>query len=109
MRLLPHPDALGPLEQLALGLDGGGDDNLGLLELADVLGADRARKLQRIQELERTARVVAALVVLQLILGASMVLSSLPQTIRVQHQAVGVAIWLTLFLSAYLAKRAAKT
>src|ERR1700692_104949 len=32
-RLMTHPDALRPLEALALGLQGGGDHDLGLLEL----------------------------------------------------------------------------
>lgn len=58
---------------------------------------------------KRAITVVAGLVVLQLILGAAMVLSGLPPTIRVQHQAVGVAIWFTMFLTTYLAKRAVKT
>lgn len=56
----------------------------------------------------RAAWVVAGLVVLQVILGASMVLGGLPQTIRVQHQAVGVGVWLTMFLATYLAQRAVK-
>src|SRR5438105_12124328 len=36
------PQLLGLLEDLALGLDGGRDDDLGLLQLADRLRADRA-------------------------------------------------------------------
>ena len=52
------------------------------------------------------ARVAAGLVVLQLAFGAAMVLSQLPQGLRVAHQAVGVAVWLVLFLAAYLARAA---
>lgn len=56
---------------------------------------------------KRAMTIAAGLVILQVILGASMVLGGLPQTIRVQHQAVGVAVWLTTFLATYLARRAA--
>lgn len=51
-------------------------------------------------------RVAAGLVVLQLAFGAAMVLSQLPQGLRVAHQAAGVAVWLVLFLAAYLARAA---
>jgi len=57
---------------------------------------------------KRAAYIVTGLVLLQVILGASMVLGGLPSTIRVQHQAVGIATWLTVFVAAYLARRAAK-
>lgn len=49
-------------------------------------------------------RASALLVVLQLGLGAAMVMATLPQGLRFSHQAVGVAIWVTLFLAAYLAR-----
>lgn len=49
-------------------------------------------------------RAAAVLVLAQLALGAAMVLSLLPQGLRVAHQAVGVAVWLTMFLAAYLAR-----
>jgi heme A synthase len=52
------------------------------------------------------ARVAAALVLVQLALGAAMVLSMLPPILRVAHQAVGIAVWLVLFQAAYLARRA---
>lgn len=53
---------------------------------------------------KRAARVTAALVVLQLAFGAAMVLSQLHQHLRVAHQATGVAVWLSMFLAAYLAR-----
>jgi heme A synthase len=52
-------------------------------------------------------KVAAALVVSQVVIGAAMVLSLLPHTLRFLHQAVGIAVWLTMFVAAYLARRAA--
>lgn len=48
----------------------------------------------------------AFVVLVQLVLGAAMVLSTLPHSLRMAHQAVGVGTWLLLFLGAYLARRA---
>ena len=58
---------------------------------------------------KRAAKAGAALVVVQLAIGAAMVLSLLPHSLRFLHQAVGVAVWLAMFLAAYLARRAATT
>ncbi len=55
---------------------------------------------------KRVLRIAAALVVAQLVLGASMVLLQLHGHLRIGHQAVGVAVWLTMFLAAYLARSA---
>lgn len=57
---------------------------------------------------KRAARVAAALVLLQVGLGAAMVLSSLPPALRSAHQAVGIAVWLAMFVAAYLARAAAR-
>lgn len=54
----------------------------------------------------RAAAAAAGLVVLQLGLGAFMVLSLMPAALRSAHQAVGVAVWLAMFLAAYLARMA---
>jgi cytochrome c oxidase assembly protein subunit 15 len=53
---------------------------------------------------KRVVRIGAALVVVQLVLGASMVLMQLHGHLRMTHQAIGVAVWLVLFLAAYLAR-----
>ena len=53
------------------------------------------------------AKGVAGLVVLQLALGAAMVMATLPPTLRSLHQAVGIGVWLLLFLAVYLARTAA--
>lgn len=52
------------------------------------------------------AKTVAGLVLLQVGLGAAMVMSMLPPALRSLHQAVGVGVWLTMFLAAYLARTA---
>jgi hypothetical protein len=36
-----------------------------------------------------------------------MILATLPPMLRSLHQAIGIAVWLTLFAAAYLARRAA--
>ncbi|MEX2178409.1 MAG: COX15/CtaA family protein [Gemmatimonadaceae bacterium] len=57
----------------------------------------------------RMATAAAALVVLQLALGAGMVMSVMPAVLRSAHQAVGIGVWLVLFLGMYLARVAATT
>jgi heme A synthase len=54
------------------------------------------------------SRVAFGIVLLQLALGASMVLSGLPAVLRSLHQATGVLLWLTTFVFAYLARAAAR-
>jgi heme A synthase len=53
---------------------------------------------------KRATRVAAGLVLLQIVLGAAMVMSALPAGLRALHQATGIAVWLVMFLAAYLAK-----
>lgn len=55
---------------------------------------------------QRAARGAAGLVLLQLGIGAAMVMSMLPPLLRSMHQAIGVAVWLVTFLAAYLARTA---
>jgi heme A synthase len=52
------------------------------------------------------AKVAAGLVLLQVAVGAAMVLASLPPALRSSHQAIGVGVWMVLFLAAYLARTA---
>lgn len=54
----------------------------------------------------RVAKAAAGLVVLQLGIGAAMVLSMLPPLLRSAHQAVGIGVWMAMFLAAYLARTA---
>jgi len=55
------------------------------------------------------ARVAMFLVLTQLTLGAAMVLSALPPVLRSLHQAVGILIWIALFLATYLARVASRS
>jgi heme A synthase len=52
----------------------------------------------------RTMRVAFALIFLQLVIAAGMVEMHLPPAMRSLHEADGVAIWLTLFALAWLAR-----
>jgi len=52
-------------------------------------------------------RVAMGVVVLQIALGASMVLLHFPPVLRSLHQATGIVLWLTTFVLAYLARIAA--
>jgi len=54
----------------------------------------------------RTAKVAAGLVLLQLGVGAAMLLSMPPPALRSIHQATGIAVWLAMFLAACLARTA---
>lgn len=53
------------------------------------------------------ARVALGVVVLQVVLGAAMVTGHYVTAVRSLHQATGVALWLTTFTMAYLARMAA--
>ena len=52
-------------------------------------------------------RVAVGLVVLQVLIAGAMIGMKLPPVLRSAHEATGVAIWLTTFVAAYLAHRAA--
>jgi heme A synthase len=54
----------------------------------------------------RAAKVAAGLVWLQLAVGAAMVMATLPPVLRSAHQAIGIGVWLAMFLAAYLARQA---
>ncbi len=65
----------------------------------------RARGLGR--TVRRAAYAAAALVVAQIAIAASMILLHMPPDLRSLHEAAGVAIWLSTFTLAYLARIAA--
>ena len=54
-----------------------------------------------------TIRVALGLVVVQVLIAGAMIGLKLPAVLRSAHEATGVAIWLTTFVAAYLARRAA--
>jgi heme A synthase len=53
---------------------------------------------------QHMARVAMYLVFTQVALGAAMVLATLPPVLRSLHQAVGILVWVALFLATYLAR-----
>lgn len=57
---------------------------------------------------KRAAKTAAVLVVLQVLVAAAMVLGGMPLLLRSVHQAVGIAVWMVLFMAAYLARTAAQ-
>jgi heme a synthase len=73
------------------------------------VGLSVSRRAREARAVRRTAKLAAGLVASQLVIGAVMVLTVLPMHWRFLHQAVGIAVWLVLFLAAYLARRAATT
>jgi heme A synthase len=66
-----------------------------------------SRRQGESRTVRRTAKVAGGLVLVQLGIGAAMVMSMLPPVLRSSHQAVGIAVWLVMFLAAYLARTAA--
>ncbi|MEK7401161.1 MAG: COX15/CtaA family protein [Gemmatimonadota bacterium] len=55
---------------------------------------------------KRAVAIAATLVILQVVLGAAMILQVMPTSLRVAHQAAGVGVWMLMFLAAYLARAA---
>jgi heme a synthase len=76
-----------------------------LLALVFLVTAGRARRVG--PTVKRALYVVLALVLLQVGLGAAMVLRHMPSDLRSLHEATGVAIWLAAYTLAYLARIAA--
>lgn len=78
-----------------------------LLHLIGVVSMLRRRRMEEAPVVVRTAYLALAAVLLQLVVASAMILLHLPPVFRSLHEATGVAIWLTCFLLAYLARRAA--
>jgi heme A synthase len=74
-----------------------------------VLGVSMAvgRREGEARAVKTALRGAAVLVLLQLGIGAAMVMAMLPPALRSMHQAVGIAVWLSMFAAAYLARVAA--
>jgi heme a synthase len=78
------------------------------LHLIGVAVMVRKRREQEAAVVVRAAYVAVSLVLLQLVIASSMILFHLPPVLRSLHEATGVAIWLSCFCLAYLARRAAR-
>jgi heme A synthase len=77
------------------------------LHLIGVAAMARKRRRDESPVVVRVAFIALGMVVLQLCVASAMVLLHLPPVLRSLHEATGVGIWLTCFLLAYLANRAA--
>ena len=78
-----------------------------LLHLIGVVVALGRRADDEAPIVVRTARIALGLVLLQLAVASAMILFHLPAVLRSLHEATGVAIWLSCFLLADLARRTA--
>jgi heme A synthase len=76
------------------------------LHLVGVVASLRKRRATEAPVVVRAAHVALGLVMLQLVLASAMILLRLPPVLRSLHEATGVAIWLSCFVLAYLARRA---
>ncbi|HEY9229991.1 MAG TPA: COX15/CtaA family protein, partial [Gemmatimonadaceae bacterium] len=76
------------------------------LHLVGVAMSLRKRRNGEAPVVVRAAMIALGLVMLQLVLASSMILLRLPPVLRSLHEATGVAIWLSCFAFAYLARRA---
>ena len=66
------------------------------------------RRAEEAPVVVRAAAIALGMVILQLVVASAMVLLRLPATLRSLHEAIGVGIWLSCFVLAYLASRAAR-
>jgi heme A synthase len=78
------------------------------LHLIGVAAMARKRRKDESPVVVRVAFLAVGMVVMQLGVASAMVLLHLPPVLRSLHEATGVGIWLTCFLLAYLANRAAR-
>jgi heme A synthase len=69
-----------------------------------VLGFFAFAKRREAPVVVAAAQVALGVVMLQIALGAAMVLGGFPPVLRSLHQATGMALWLTTFTMAYLAR-----
>jgi cytochrome c oxidase assembly protein subunit 15 len=78
-----------------------------LLHLFGVVMMMRKRRADEAPVVARAAMIALGMVILQLAVASSMILLHLPPVLRSLHEATGVGIWLSCFVLAYLARRAA--
>jgi len=79
------------------------------LHLFGVVMMLRKRRREEAPVVTQAATIALGLVLLQLMVASAMVLLHLPAVLRSLHEATGVAIWLSCFVLAYLARRTAST
>jgi cytochrome c oxidase assembly protein subunit 15 len=75
-----------------------------VLHLFGSFMAIRKRRAVEAADVVKMAKVAAVLGVIQLLIAGAMIGMKLPPVLRSAHQAVGVAIWITTFAYAYMAR-----
>lgn len=73
------------------------------------IGLAVGRRAGEASVVKRAAKTAAGLVVLQVVVAAAMVMGGMPPLLRSAHQAIGIGVWMVLFMAAYLARSAART
>jgi heme A synthase len=73
------------------------------------IGLAVGRRAGEAAVVKRAAKTAAALVLLQVVVAAAMVMGGMPPLLRSAHQAIGIAVWMVLFMAAYLARTAARS
>jgi len=79
-----------------------------LLHLIGMTMMLRKRRDEEAPIVRRAATIALGMVVLQLVVASTMILTPLPPVLRSLHEATGVGIWLSCFVLAYLARRASR-
>jgi cytochrome c oxidase assembly protein subunit 15 len=64
----------------------------------------RKRRAVEAPDVLKAARIAMGLGILQILIAAAMIGMKLPGVLRSTHQAVGVAIWISTFTYAYMAR-----
>jgi heme A synthase len=73
------------------------------------IGLAVGRRAGEATVVKRAAKTAAGLVLLQLVVAAAMIMGGMPPLLRSAHQAIGIAVWMVLFMAAYLARTAARS
>lgn len=77
-----------------------------VLHLIGTYMALRKRRAVESEEVLQAARIAMVLGVIQILIAGAMIGMKLPPVLRSAHQAVGVAIWISTFAYAYMARAA---
>ena len=73
------------------------------------IGLAVGRRASEAAVVKRAAKTAAGLVVLQVLVAAAMIMGGMPPLLRSAHQAIGIGVWMVLFMAAYLARTAARS
>ena len=71
------------------------------------IGVAVGRRAGEAPVVKRAAKTAAALVLIQVFVAAAMIMGGMQPLLRSAHQAIGIGVWMVLFMAAYLARTAA--